>query len=253
MFVITGNVNTVAKIQINMEKGYIGLWRKIRDWEWYTDINTKCLFIHLILSVNHCDKNWRGQLIKRGQLTSSYKNLSKATGLSVQEVRTSLDKLILTNDITKESTNKHTTITVINYNIYQDFGSANNKQSTNNQQPNNKQSTTTKELKELKELEKLKERELSHFDFLNSKFNKEIENVKGSYKLPVKEWELCKDSFNELDLKEPTVNRFKKYVHNWQRNLNTNNSDQINNRPDLKRINADETNRMANRHLNEAI
>lgn len=217
-----------------MEKGYIGLYRKIRDWEWYTDINTKVLFIHLILSVNHCDKNWRGQLIKRGQFISSFENLASATGLTVQEVRTALDKLILTKDIIKVSTNKHSTITVTNYNLYQDFGSVNSKQVTNKQQTNNKQSTTTKELKEL---EKLKERELSHFDFLIQLKETEINLIKKKYRLSEDQWKFCINKYNDQVLKKPTIINFETYVSNWKDNLKQNDNEKdIIDRPGLRRI-----------------
>ncbi len=31
-----------------MNDGFIKLHRKIIDWEWYDDINTKTLFIHIL-------------------------------------------------------------------------------------------------------------------------------------------------------------------------------------------------------------
>ena len=30
------------------------------DWEWYDDINTKVLFIHLLIKSNWKEKKWRG-------------------------------------------------------------------------------------------------------------------------------------------------------------------------------------------------
>jgi len=35
------------------------------DWEWYDDINTKVLFIHLLIKANWKEKKWRGIKIKR--------------------------------------------------------------------------------------------------------------------------------------------------------------------------------------------
>jgi hypothetical protein len=43
--------------------GYIKLHRKLVDWEWYTDIPTKTLFIHLLLVANHKPNKWRGMLL----------------------------------------------------------------------------------------------------------------------------------------------------------------------------------------------
>lgn len=144
------------------KQGYIKLHRKIVDWEWYDDLNTFKLWIHLLLKVNHEDKKWRGELVKRGSCVSSYQSLSAETGLTVQKVRTSLSKLISTNDITKLSRTKNTLFIVTNYNLYQDSqqtdeqanNTQDNKQSTNNQQTTNKQVTTNKNDKNDKNVKK---------------------------------------------------------------------------------------------------
>lgn len=138
-----------------MEKqGYIKLHRKIIDWEWYDDINTKTLFIHILLMVNFEDKKWRGELVKRGSFITSYQSLATQTGLTVQQVRTSLKKLITTNDVTKVTSNKNTVIIVPNYNLYQSLQQAdehtNNNEVTIKQQTSNKQVTTTKNEKNKK-------------------------------------------------------------------------------------------------------
>jgi len=91
-----------------IHNGFITLQRKILDWEWYTDTNTTRLFIHLILMANHKDNNYRGTVVKRGELLTSYERLNLETGLSRQNLRTSLKKLVSTNDITIDSTNKGT-------------------------------------------------------------------------------------------------------------------------------------------------
>lgn len=102
------------------DNSFITLHRKLLLWEWYTDINTKCLFIHLLLTASHKDYNWRGIEIKRGQVMTGRKVLSTETGLSEQEVRTALDKLKSTNEITIKATKKYSIVTVRNYGAYQD-------------------------------------------------------------------------------------------------------------------------------------
>ena len=126
--------------------GYVLLHRKIVDWEWYTDVNTKTLFLHLILLANHKDKQWRGKTIKRGELVTSRGTLAEQTGLSVQQVRTSLKKLQSTNDITIKTTNKNTLIMVVKYDFYQSDKPTKKEISTNNQpteQPSNNHQVTT--------------------------------------------------------------------------------------------------------------
>ena len=73
--------------------GFIVIYRDILNWEWYTDVNTAHLFVHCILKANHTDANWRGVEIKRGSFITSLQSLSTETGLTVKQVRNSLEKL----------------------------------------------------------------------------------------------------------------------------------------------------------------
>ena len=134
-------------------EGWIKIHRSILKWEWYDDINTFRVFIHLLLTANHESKKWRGIRIRRGQMVTSVANLGKSTGLSAQSVRTSLTKLKSTNELTIKSTNIYTIITICKYEYYQDIKKDINKQDikltnkrpTNEQQTSNKRATTTKE------------------------------------------------------------------------------------------------------------
>ena len=130
---------------------FIKLNRKILDWEWYKDANTFKLFIHLLLTASVRDKKWQGITIKRGEVVTSLKSLSQQTGLSVQNVRTALNNLILTKCLTNKSHSKFRIISINNYNLYQSANKVSNNQLTNNQQTTNKQLTTSKESKECKE------------------------------------------------------------------------------------------------------
>ena len=130
-----------------MENGYIKLFRRFLEWEWYDDNNTKVLFMHLLLTANWKTKKWHGVTIKRGQLITSQTHLAKQTHLSRQQVRTSLDKLKSTNDITIETTATYTIITIKNYNKYQDNNQVDNQVVTKSQPSSNQVVTTTKERK----------------------------------------------------------------------------------------------------------
>ena len=126
--------------------GFVLLHRKMADWEWYTDINVKALFIHLILMANHSDQKWRGQVVKRGELVTSIGNLAVQNGMTVMQVRTALKKLQKTGDVTIKTTSKNTVIMVVKYDFYQAEQQTNNKQDNNQitikQQSNNNQITT---------------------------------------------------------------------------------------------------------------
>lgn len=101
------------------DNGRIALWRKFLDWEWYTDVNTKAVFLHLLLTANWKDKKWKGMLIKRGQLWTSRNRLAQETGLSERNIRTALEHLKATGEITIKTTNKGMLINIEKYSDYQ--------------------------------------------------------------------------------------------------------------------------------------
>lgn len=129
-----------------LENGFIVLHRKIVNWEWYKDPATHIVFEHLILTANYEEKRFKGEAIHRGQRVASYGTLAKETGLSIQNVRTAINHLISTNEVTHKSTNKYSVFTIVNYDLYQDKRQA-NQQSTNNQLTINQQSTNNNETK----------------------------------------------------------------------------------------------------------
>lgn len=135
--------------------GWIKIHRKMLKWEWYDDINVKTLFIHCLLKANYEDKNWRGAIVKRGSFITSDEHLALETKMSRQEVRTAIGKLISTNEIHKQATNKYTILSVINYDTYQN--NSTDQQPTNNQPVTNQQPTTNQPVTTTKEHEERKE------------------------------------------------------------------------------------------------
>lgn len=105
---------------------YIKIFRKMINWEWYTDINTKVLFLHCLLRANWKPGRWKGIQYERGQFITSLSSLSAETGLSIKMVRTALNHLIMTGEITSEGQGKgkgqNRIITVLNYDSYQITG-----------------------------------------------------------------------------------------------------------------------------------
>lgn len=150
---------------------YIKLHRKITEWGWYNDINTKVLFLHLLLRANWKSKEWQGIEVERGQLISSYSNLASETGLTVSEVRTALKHLILTGEVAHQPFNKFGLFTVIKYDMYQSVDSQDSSQSTVSSQPINNLLATTKEVKKEKN-EKNSTLCAEVIDYLNQKTGK---------------------------------------------------------------------------------
>lgn len=113
--------------------GYILIHRKLQQWQWYKDSNTLHLFIDLLLDANYEDSKVGFEIIKRGQVITSLNRLHDNTGLTYQQIRTSLSKLEKSGEINKQTTNRYSIITINKYNDYQEL----NKQITNKQQTNN--------------------------------------------------------------------------------------------------------------------
>ncbi len=124
--------------------GWIKIHRKFLDWQWFEKSEAVHLFIYLLLKANHKDSQWQGIDIKRGQFISSLGKISTDTGISLQSIRTLLNKLEKTNEIELKSTNKFTIVTICKYECYQDENEETNKPLTNKQQTTNKQLTTNK-------------------------------------------------------------------------------------------------------------
>ena len=130
--------------------GWIKLHRKFLDWEWFNKSEAVHLFLYMLIKANHKDAKWQGNDVKRGQFISSLGNISNATGISIQQIRTILKKLEKTNEIELKSTSQFTIVTICKYECYQDENETTNKPSTNNQQTTNKPSTTNKNEKKEK-------------------------------------------------------------------------------------------------------
>ena len=122
--------------------GFIVVHRSLIDWEWYTDEKVARLFIHCLLKANHADKKFRGKIIERGSFQTSYQMLSDETGLSVRSVRTSLNKLKTTGELTIKTSSQNTVIVINNYDTYQTNDKQIDKQTTIKRQTSDKQVTT---------------------------------------------------------------------------------------------------------------
>lgn len=100
-------------------KGYIKLHRRILDWEWYKDSNTKNIFIHLLLNACYDNCRFMGNAVSRGQYITSLSRLSADLDIPVRQVRTSLKRLVQTGEIDMQTSNKYTLVTICNYESYQ--------------------------------------------------------------------------------------------------------------------------------------
>ena len=140
---------------------YIKLFRKMLNWEWYTDINTKVLFLHCLLKANWKDGSWHGHEYKRGQFITSLPSLAKETGLTIRQVRTALEHLKSTGEVTDKKYPKFRIITVVSYDLFQSTDRQNDRKTTGNRQAKRQSSDsqatadirTYKNIKEDKKIE----------------------------------------------------------------------------------------------------
>ena len=100
--------------------GFIVLHRQILNWEWFDDAKTLQLFIYLLVSASFRDATWHGEKIKRGDVITSINKLSQILTVSERSIRTSLNHLKSTGEVTSRATSKYSVITVVNYGKYQD-------------------------------------------------------------------------------------------------------------------------------------
>lgn len=102
-----------------LESGYIKLYRSLLNWEWYDDINTKTVFLHLLLTVSIAESQWHGITVPRGSRVSSYAVLAKETRLTERQVRTAISHLEMTGELTRYKHPKFTVFAINNYDKYQ--------------------------------------------------------------------------------------------------------------------------------------
>ena len=98
-----------------MPDGFIKLSRSLLAWDWHDEPKTGYLYIVMLLLANHEETLWRGETLRRGQLLTGRRQLSIASGLTEDEVRTALMHLKRTGDAVVSSKNKYSIITLPKY------------------------------------------------------------------------------------------------------------------------------------------
>lgn len=121
-----------------METGWIKIHRKLLEWEWADDPNMVALWIHLLLNANLTDKKYRGKTIPRGSFKTSLNELVSKTGLSKRNLRTCLERLKSTHEVTQQTTHEYSIITICKFDTYQLIDNTTN---TPNDTPNDTQAT----------------------------------------------------------------------------------------------------------------
>lgn len=145
--------------------GYIKLHRQLLDWEWFDNPNMVKVWVYFLLKAKYKDCSWQGITIPRGSFITSLDTISKDCKMSVREVRTCLNRLKLTGELTIKTTNRYSMVTICKYDDYNSVDSEIDKQTdkptdnqeTSQRQTNDKQTTTDKEYNNINNRKKKKE------------------------------------------------------------------------------------------------
>lgn len=129
-------------------QGYIIISRKLLSWRWYNNRNTRLVFLDLLMKAAWCDGFYLGVPIKRGQVAVSVNQLATDNQLTIQQTRTTLEKLKSTGEITIDSNSKFSIITLNFYEEIQGNNTPDNTQTTDayaqdQQTPSSKNNTPT--------------------------------------------------------------------------------------------------------------
>ena len=138
------------------DNAYIYLRKKILDWQWYNDTPTRSVFIHCLLRASWKDAEYKGIKYGRGQLIDSNETMARDLGISIQSVKTALDHLRTSGELTSCKVGKNRIITVVKYDMYQQPNLIPNLELTSNQPESNLEVTSYKEIKEDKEVKEVK-------------------------------------------------------------------------------------------------
>ena len=101
-------------------KGWIKMFRQITAWELYKDINSKVLFLHLLLTAAYTDYTTSdGFVVHAGFCFTYILQLDDETGLSIRQVRTALERLEATHSLTQQTTHRGTLIKLEKWAFFQ--------------------------------------------------------------------------------------------------------------------------------------
>jgi hypothetical protein len=132
-----------------MYRGYIKVWRKIADAGWLKNHKLCAFWLWCLLKGSHKEYELivgcQTVHLLPGEFVFGLKAASKDLKMGIQSIRTLLDFLKTSQNLTIKTTNKFSIITIINWNTYQaeenESNTQSNKPLTNNQQTTNNKQT----------------------------------------------------------------------------------------------------------------
>lgn len=90
----------------------------LKNWQWFSKADTLQLFLYLLVNANIEDRYWQGILVKRGQIVTTIPLLAEVLDSTAKKVRNNLERLSMSNEIGRQTTNKYSIVTICNYDSY---------------------------------------------------------------------------------------------------------------------------------------
>lgn len=211
-----------------MSKSYqfVKLARAVQTTTWFSDVNATYLYVWLCLNAD-----------EKGKVVTSYRQLSKQTGLPLQQLRTALKKLLLTQVLTQEVTQGVTQAAAVITVCYLDSsnGGKFTANTSSNTRANTSSNTSTKEEKEKNQKKKIENVSIEENIKNPPVYTNVYTSPQGDATENFKNWlkEHCPYIYEHLEL--PTEKEFLKLRLQYTAKEIAEECEQIENRVDLRK------------------
>ena len=98
---------------------FVKLDRNIKDWRWFKNRNVLQVWIWLLVSVNIKPHDFENETIQPGEVATSRKTIAAATGLTERQVRSAIDALKKTGEVSVRIRARYQVITILRWSLYQ--------------------------------------------------------------------------------------------------------------------------------------
>jgi len=125
-----------------MHRGYVPVWRKLKDSTFYRDSEAVHLWLHILFEAQHTEKKewYKGKeiVLQEGQFTTGRKRLASETGISESKIQRLLKKFEKCHMIEQQTNSANRLISIVNYKSHKaSEQQTNNKRTIGEQQVNN--------------------------------------------------------------------------------------------------------------------
>jgi len=195
-----------------MDRGYVKMYRKTKDWEWYKDFKTNIYFHHCVYNAVYRTQKWRGRTIEIGSFVTTVSRMTEETGLTAKEQELCVSKLLSTGEIKIKTTTKGTIITVCNFATYQHTEDEKGKQRENEGETKGKPRENpilyTKKDKKDKNEKNTTKGGKSYNGYSDEELEKDRLALESSSDVEKRQW----NAFVEHMKKYPVINSFEKPI-----------------------------------------